>query len=288
MVEQPITVNAWFRAFGGVVQRCSHRSLVLGDLPANFSVFWPSGKGPFPALYYLSGLTCTDENAVTKMTPVYAALEEAKMVMIFPDTSPRGAGVPKEDEEWDLGTGAGFYLDATAAPWSKNYKMYTYVVNELHDLLNKAYGSLLNGKFGIMGHSMGGHGALTIGLKNPTKFLSMSAFAPITNPMKCPWGQKAFNAYLGADELKWKDYDAVELLEKNKGTKQKIKIDVGLQDPFWNQLGMETFLATAAKHRVHLEAGLQDGYDHSYFFVATFIQKHVEFHKTVLCAPPSK
>jgi S-formylglutathione hydrolase len=266
------------RCFGGEQRRYRHRAESL-SCDMVFSVFLPpqAAKGPVPALYYLSGLTCTDENFVAKAGAQQYAAEHG-IAIVAPDTSPRGDDVPDDPEgSWDFGLGAGFYVNANQAPWSTHYRMYDYVVDELPALVN----SLLpvdGQRIGITGHSMGGHGALTIGLRNPSSFRSISAFSPICSPANCPWGHKALGNYLGADTATWLEHDACHLIQQA-DERLPILIDQGGSDGFLaEQLKPELLLqaATAAEYPITLR--VQAGYDHSYFFVASFVAEHVAFH----------
>ena len=266
------------RCFGGEQRRYRHRAESL-SCDMVFSVFLPpqAANGPVPALYYLSGLTCTDENFVAKAGAQQYAAEHG-IAIVAPDTSPRGDDVPDDPEgSWDFGLGAGFYVNANQAPWSTHYRMYDYVVDELPALVN----SLLpvdGQRIGITGHSMGGHGALTIGLRNPSSFRSISAFSPICSPANCPWGHKALGNYLGADTATWLEHDACHLIQQA-DERLPILIDQGGSDGFLGeQLKPELLLqaATAAEYPITLR--VQAGYDHSYFFVASFVAEHVAFH----------
>ncbi|MGZ3657559.1 MAG: S-formylglutathione hydrolase [Bdellovibrionota bacterium] len=264
-----------YKQFGGYTNYYSHESKITGT-KMNFAAYLPPQAGPAPVLYWLSGLTCTEENFITK---AYAQLFAARtgFVVVAPDTSPRGANIPGEDDSYDLGTGAGFYVDATQAPWAKNYKMYSYITEELRELVEKNL-PVDPSRSAISGHSMGGHGALTLGLRNPGLYKSISAFAPICNPMHAPWGKKAFGAYLGANEQDWAKYDATELVKKA-NTKTPILIDQGLDDEFLkDQLHTDTFeqACKAAGHSVMIRR--REGYDHSYFFISTFLEEHFAFH----------
>lgn len=229
---------------------------------------------------YLSGLTCTDENVCQK-SGAFKALSEHQLGFIAPDTSPRGAGITGEADSWDFGVGAGFYLDATNSPWANNYRMYSYITKELPAVIASNFPTLDLTRMGITGHSMGGHGALTIALKNQTMFKSVSAFSPICNPINCPWGKKAFSNYLGPDIETWKEYDASDLLKQNKSVFDDILIDCGDADSFYKsgQLLPEAFKASAASVGQKVNIRMQEGYDHSYFFISTFIEDHVKFHK---------
>ena len=266
------------KVFGGYHQVWRHHSDVLG-VAMEFALFVPMGKGPFKPLYFLSGLTCTWENAATKAgAQKYAA--DHQMVLIFPDTSPRGDDVA-DDPSYALGKGAGFYMSATKSPWADHYKMDRYITEELRGLVADMV-PLSGDKAGITGHSMGGHGALTLAMKNPDLFGSLSAFAPIVAPSQVPWGRDIFKAYLGEDDASWLAYDACALLE-NKGWDGDILIDVGTADPFLTeQLTPHLFEASADKAAVDLTMRLQEGYDHSYYFVASFIEDHIKWHASRL------
>ena len=265
------------QCFGGVQGFYRHESSVTGT-PMRFSVFVPpdsQGKA-LPALWFLSGLTCTEENFTVKSGfQKFAA--DCGMVVVAPDTSPRGADIDGEDDSYDFGTGAGFYLDATRAPWSAHYRMYSYVTSELQQLVVNRF-AVDPLKQGIFGHSMGGHGALTIGLKNPDLFRSISAFSPICAPKQCPWGQKAFSGYLGDDTATWDQYDAVELI--NNGHRSgEILVDQGKSDNFLeDQLKPELLESACQKADQPLKLRLQTGYDHSYYFISSFIESHIRFH----------
>ena len=243
-----------------------------------FSVYVPpaAAEGSCPALWYLSGLTCTEENFTVKAGAQQYAAHHG-LVLIAPDTSPRGAGIVGEDDNYDFGSGAGFYVDATQPPWSDNYLMYSYITGELQELVLEQF-PVNAARQGITGHSMGGHGALTIGLKNPNLYQSISAFSPICAPTQCPWGQKALSGYLGLDESKWLEYDACELVRQGYSSGE-ILIDQGEADGFvQEQLKPELFSAAcdAAGQAVRLR--MQPGYDHSYYFIASFIGEHIQFH----------
>lgn len=249
------------------------------------AVFLPFGEkddasAKIPSLLYLSGLTCTDENVCQK-GGLFKKLSEHKIALIAPDTSPRGAGIEGEDESWDFGTGAGFYLDATQEKWSKNYRMYAYVTRELMSTLDTYFPCLDASRRSITGHSMGGLGALTIALKNPQLFRSVSAFSPICHPTVVPWGQKAFENYLGTAQESWALYDPTLLIsEAGKASLyDDILIDVGSGDPFLeNQLKPEDFIAAAETAGQKVTFRMQPGYDHGYFFISTFADDHVAFH----------
>ena len=264
--------------FGGEQQRYRHRSEVLG-CEMVYSVYLPpqARQAPVPVLYYLSGLTCTDENFVAKAgAQQYAAAHG--IAIVAPDTSPRGEGVPDDPEgAWDFGLGAGFYVNATEAPWNQHYRMYDYVVEELPTLVASSL-PVDHDRVSITGHSMGGHGALTIGLRNPDRFRSISAFAPITSPSECPWGHKALGHYLGNDRDVWLPHDACHLI--GQATSQRpILVDQGGADGFMvEQLKPELLLAASAAADYPINLRIQAGYDHSYFFVASFIGEHLGFH----------
>ena len=267
------------RAFGGVMGYYSHASTACaGEM--RFSVYRPpqAETGAVPVLTYLAGLTCTEETFMIKAGAQRLAAE-AGLMLVAPDTSPRNAGV--KDEDWDFGTGAGFYLDATAAPWAAHYNMYTYVSAELPALIAAEFPAR-EGAAGIFGHSMGGHGALTVALKNPGAYRSVSAFAPIVAPMRCPWGEKAFAGYLGPGREAWRAYDATELVAHSRFD-GAILIDQGEADKFLaEQLRPELFEAACAKAGQPLNLRRQPGYDHSYYFIASFIADHIAHHAAAL------
>jgi len=271
--------SSW-KSFGGLQNIYSHKSDLLGCV-MKFSVFKPAGDGPFNVLWYLSGLTCNEQNCIQKGN-IQASAAKNNMVVICPDTSPRGLGIEGEDDSWDFGTGAGFYVNATEEKWAK-YQMYEYVTSELPKVIQNVdiLNGKLTGKHAITGHSMGGHGALICALKNPGKYVSASAFAPISAPMKCPWGDKCFSNYLGSDKSKWEQYDASILAGKYNGPAIDILVDQGGEDNFLHQKQLlpEELVQSAAKNDlVNLNYRLQEGYDHSYYFIASFMQDHVEFH----------
>ena len=262
------------KCFDGEHQVWRHHSEVLGTM-MEFALFIPQGDGPFHALYFLSGLTCTWENAATKAGAQQFAAKH-NMVLIFPDTSPRGYGVA-DDESYALGKGAGFYMTATQSPWSTHYKMDSYITAELPQLVAKI-APVADGKAGITGHSMGGHGALTLAMRYPELFGSVSAFSPIAAPTQAPWGQAIFTHYLGEDKRAWADYDACALLAKM-GWARDILVDIGDADPFLEeQLKPDLLTKAACDAGVSLEMRHQPGYDHSYYFVASFIESHMAWH----------
>lgn len=267
--------------FGGTQGYYKHASAELG-CEMRFSVFSPpqARNGKVPVLWYLSGLTCTEDNATVKAGFQRVAAELGLMI-ICPDTSPRGDNVP-DDEGYDFGKGAGFYVDATVAPWAKNFRMYSYVTKELPGVVANSFPADMD-RQGITGHSMGGHGALTIWLKNRATYKSVSAFAPIVSPLNCPWGEKALTGYLGADRATWADYDACALMAKHGADDAEVLIDQGLDDNFLEgQLKPELFEAACEKAGQKLVLRRHPGYDHSYFFISTFIEDHLRHHAAVL------
>lgn len=269
------------KEFGGWLNRYTHASDAC-NCEMTFSVYLPpqAEKAPVPAVYFLSGLTCTDDNVRTKAgAQRYAA--ELGLALIMPDTSPRGEGVADEPERYDLGMGAGFYVNATEAPWSAHYQMYDYVVSELPALVEASL-PVIPGKRSITGHSMGGHGALICALKNPAFYQSVSAFAPISNPVNCGWGEGCFGAYLGANQESWKQYDAVELI--NAGAELlPMKVDQGTGDEFLEEyLHPQSLVDAMSKRSASLEMSMHEGYDHSYHFISSFIGDHLAFHANYL------
>jgi len=265
--------------FGGVQGVYSHVSEVT-DCEMTFGLFLPAevARGPVPVLWYLSGLTCTHENAMVK-AGAQAWAAEYGLALVFPDTSPRGIGVAN-DEAFDLGQGAGFYVNATQAPWAAHFKMWDYVAGELPRLLFNAF-ELDEGRQAITGHSMGGHGALTLAMGLPGRFASVSAFSPICHPSQSDWGKKQFGAYLGEDESAWAAHDA-SLLMAQRGFDGPMLLDTGTQDQFLDLLMPEALAGAIAKRRQQAEFRMQPGYDHSYFFVSSFMRDHVAFHAEAL------
>ena len=270
-------------SFGGWQDVYQHDSISLG-CPMKVGVYLPPQvkDGRVPVLYWLSGLTCTEQNFITKAGAQRYAAEQG-VVLVAPDTSPRGGDIA-DDPAYDLGKGAGFYLNATQAPWSPHYRMYDYIVEELPALIEAHFP--VSDRRGIMGHSMGGHGALVIALRNPGRYRAVSAFAPIVAPSQVPWGRKAFAAYLGADEAEWAAYDATALLE---GARERlpILIDQGDADDFLEkQLKPQIFADEAARLGHPLDLRMQPGYGHSYYFIASFIGDHIAHHAQALNPKP--
>lgn len=270
------------RCFDGWLKQYTHASSTL-NCRMRFSIFLPpqvnEGK-KVPVLYWLSGLTCSDENFMQKAGAQRIAAELG-IAIVAPDTSPRGDRVADDPEEaYDLGKGAGFYVNSTEEPWKEHYQMYDYVTQELPALIESMFP--VSQLRSISGHSMGGHGALTIALKNPTRYQSVSAFSPISNPMKCPWGQKAFTAYLGKNTARWKNYDASELLSISSHP-IPVLVDQGKADDFLKeQLRPETLVEAASQSDTPLALRQHEGYDHSYYFIASFIEEHLRFHAKYL------
>ncbi len=277
-----ISVNSQQRCFEGTQGFYTHESKVCGG-PMNFAVFQPpqakDGK-KVPLVTFLSGLTCTEENFTVKAAAQRVAAELGIM-LLAPDTSPRGAGYPGEDDAYDFGTGAGFYVDATEKPWSNRYRMFSYVTKELPALIAEHFPADMNHQ-GITGHSMGGHGAITIHLKSPGTYKSVSAFAPICAPSQCPWGQKALTGYLGKNEESWQDYDSCALIRRQPSD-ALILIDQGAEDPFLSEQLLPDLLVEACEEAgQRFELRLQPDYDHSYYFIQTFIEDHLRHHAKVL------
>lgn len=268
--------------FGGRQLRFGHAATAL-PCHMHFSVFLPPAAqaGPVPVVYWLSGLTCTDENFVTKAGAQRVAAELG-LALVAPDTSPRGDGVPDDPSAaYDLGLGAGFYVNATQAPWSEHYRMYDYVVQELPALLAANMPEIDTARAAIMGHSMGGHGALMIALRNPDSYTSASAFAPICAPSQCPWGIKAFTHYLGPDQACWQAYDTCALIAES-DSPVPMRVDQGLDDQFLTTQLMPEKLVAALPPGYPLTLHKHAGYDHSYFFIASFIEQHLRFHQLYL------
>lgn len=271
------------RANGGIQGVYRHASAMTGT-DMTFSVYVPphAADQQLPVLWYLSGLTCTHAN-VTDKGGYRAACAEHGVILIAPDTSPRGADVPDVDV-YDFGQGAGFYVDATRAPWAANFRMRGYIETELPALIAAYFPQADMARQGIMGHSMGGHGALTIALRNPDRFRSASAFAPIVSPMRCPWGQKALGGYLGDDQAAWEDYDACALISNGARLKDLL-VDQGDADSFLDEQLRTELLSAACEHAgIPITLRMQAGYDHSYYFIATFMPEHVAWHAARLNA----
>jgi S-formylglutathione hydrolase len=267
--------------FGGTQRFLAHESRECGT-EMRFSVYEPpqARERHVPVLYYLAGLTCTEETFMIKAGAQRLA-SELGLMLVAPDTSPRQPRLPGDDASWDFGLGAGFYVDATEAPWSAHYRMYSYVTSELPELVTSSFPALAD-RQGIFGHSMGGHGALVCALRNPSQYRSLSAFAPISAPIRCPWGHKAFSGYLGADEDGWRAYDATELVT-HAPFHGPILIDQGDADKFLaEQLKPELFSEACRRAGQTLELRMQPGYDHGYYFIQTFMADHLAWHASAL------
>lgn len=274
--ESSLILLSATKSFGGWVKRYQHYSTAL-NCQMTFTIYLPpqTDINAVPLLWWLSGLTCTDENFMQKAGAQQVAAKLG-IAIICPDTSPRGVNIPGEDDAYDFGVGAGFYVNATQAPWAKHYQMFDYIAKELSELAFTNFP--LNGKESISGHSMGGHGALVLALRQPGRYASVSAFAPIVNPSTCPWGQKALKGYLGDDQQAWTEYDACALVKKGE-SKQPFFIDQGTADNFLTEQLRPELLEQICHQRQHpLVLRHQEGYDHSYFFVATFIDDHLRYH----------
>ncbi|KAL8952720.1 MAG: hypothetical protein Q9222_001369 [Ikaeria aurantiellina] len=275
-----VTTKATIASFGGKLLKCAH-SASSTKCEMAFNLYMPpqatsNPSHKVPLLIYLAGLTCTGDNGAEKGFFQHAASQK-DIAVLYPDTSPRGLKIQGEDDSYDFGSGAGFYVDATQEPWSNGYKMYSYITSELPKTVFDNFSQIDGGRVSIFGHSMGGHGALTLFLKNPGHYKSVSAFAPIANPINCPWGQKAFTGYFGADnKSKWAEHDATQLVKNWKGDNLDILIDVGTSDNFYHQSQLlpENF-AKAAEGKGKVDIRWQEGYDHSYFTMATFADDHV-------------
>jgi S-formylglutathione hydrolase len=277
-----INVVSEQKAFGGTQGVYRHEARET-SCEMEFSVFMPprADNTPVPVLYYLSGLTCTQDNVTTKGGFQHYAAEHG-LAVVCPDTSPRGAGFAGEDDAYDFGSGAGFYVDATETPWSAMYRMYSYVTAELPGVIGGNF-AIDTARAGIFGHSMGGHGALTIALKNPDAYTSVSAFAPIVAPMQCPWGEKALGGYLGADRETWRAYDATDLIKSGNRFDGTILIDQGTADNFLDeQLKPHLFTNACQDAGQALKVRMQDGYDHSYYLMSSFMEGHIRHHAEAL------
>lgn len=283
MSDTSLTLVSATKSFGGWLKRYKHSSSTL-NCEMIFAIYLPpqAESGSVPLVWWLSGLTCTDENFMQKAGAQRVAAELG-LAIVCPDTSPRGVDLPGEDDSYDFGSGAGFYVNATQAPWSSHYRMYDYIADELPALVRNHFP--VNGREAISGHSMGGHGALVLALRNPTRYASVSAFAPIANPSNCPWGQKAFSGYLGDNQDLWAQYDACELITSG-ASKQPLLIDQGDSDNFLkDQLKPENLERACRDYNHPLTLRYQPGYDHSYFFIATFIEPHLRYHAEHLQNP---
>lgn len=280
MTDDSLELIESHECFGGQVEIYRHDSSAC-SAPMRFAFYRPpqAAYGKVPVLYWLSGLTCTEENFITKAgAQRYAA--EFGVMLVAPDTSPRRLGLPGEDDAYDFGTGAGFYVNATEEPWASHYRMYDYVVEELPALVADAFPA--DTRAGIFGHSMGGHGALVAALRNPRRYRSVSAFSPICAPTECPWGEKAFSGYLGSDRAAWKRYDA-HLLVGEAETKLPLLVDQGTADGFLEEQLMPWELEKACREANYpLTLRFQAGYDHSYYFIASFMRDHIEHHARAL------
>ena len=269
------------KSFGGWNKMFSHFSESCGGI-MKCSIYLPpkADLEKVPVLYWLSGLTCTHENFITKAGAQQTA-SELGLMLVAPDTSPRGAGVDGEDDHYDLGTGAGFYINATSEKWAQNYRMEDYIIHELPKVIKENF-PVLSERQAIFGHSMGGHGALTLALKHPGLFRSVSAFAPICAPSQCPWGQKAFTEYLGDDQMEWLKHDANQMM-KTTNMKTPMLIEQGSADEFLErELNFELFRETCSNRNYPATFHIREGYDHSYYFIATFIGDHLRFHSEQL------
>jgi S-formylglutathione hydrolase len=266
------------RCFGGTQGIYAHDATAT-QCAMRFGVFLPpqAEQGRVPMLYWLSGLTCTEENFIIKAGAQRVAAELG-LALVVPDTSPRGLAIPGEDASYDFGLGAGFYVDATEPPWSRGYRMYSYVADELPETVAASF-PVDGARTGIFGHSMGGHGALTIALKNTDRYRCVSAFAPICSPMRCPWGEKALAGYLGSDRRAWRPYDVTALIEDRGWSGPPLVVDQGMKDPFIErELKPELLREACRRQGIPLELRMREGYDHSYFFIATFIEDHLRYH----------
>lgn len=286
MSLQPLKTH---KTFEGKTQFWEHESKET-KTKMKFSTFIPASNAKSPSatpqtkgcLIWLSGLTCTDENFITK-AGAQKYLAEHQLMVICPDTSPRGLNLPGEHEAYDFGSGAGFYVDATTPGYKDHYRMGSYIANELYALIQTQFG-ISKDKISISGHSMGGHGALTLGLREPGKFKSISAFSPIVNPVNAPWGVKAFTGYFGENKDLWRAHDATELVKAGKRHPHMILVDQGSADEFLEkkQLLTENLISACKEHNQPLKASYREGYDHSYYFISTFIESHIRFHAEAL------
>jgi S-formylglutathione hydrolase len=283
MAPPPLRLATEHRCFGGTVAYYRHDSQACGG-EMRFSVFVPpqAKAGKVPVLYYLSGLTCTEETFQIKGGAQRLAAELGVMLVV-PDTSPRDTGIPNESADWEVGTAAGFYLDATQAPWASRFRMFSYLTRELPELVGRNFPARMD-REGIFGHSMGGHGALVCALRQPGRYRSVSAFAPISAPMRCPWGQKAFRTYLGTETDAWRAWDTTELLRSG-ARLPPLLVDQGTSDKFLvEQLKPELLREACEQSGQPLTLRFQDGYDHGYYFVSTFMEDHLRHHAAALTA----
>ncbi|RMZ99541.1 S-formylglutathione hydrolase isoform X1 [Brachionus plicatilis] len=273
-----VSSNKCFEGFQNIYEHSSDEL----KCRMKFAAYIPCAESSktLPVLIWLSGLTCTEQNFVAK-SGFQKYAQAHKIIVIAPDTSPRGCKIEGDSEKWDFGEGAGFYVDATESKWAKNYRMYSYINSELHEVIKKNFTDGKEFKVSIFGHSMGGHGAMISFLKNPNKYCSVSAFAPISNPINCDWGKNAFTGYLGSNEEVWKDYDSCCLIKRYNGPDAEILVDQGLDDNFLkqNQLNPQNLIvASQGNERIRINLKNREGYDHSYYFISTFIEEHFEFH----------
>jgi S-formylglutathione hydrolase len=285
VADTAVTTVAQSLCFGGTQGVYAHASAATG-CRMRFGLFLPpqAGRQRVPVAYWLSGLTCTEENFVVKAGAQRVAAELG-IAVVAPDTSPRGLGLPGEADAWDFGVGAGFYVDATVEPWSRGYRMYSYVRDELPDLVAASF-PVDRARAAIFGHSMGGHGALVLALRNPDRYRSVSAFAPIASAMRSPWGEKALAGYLGPDRARWREYDAAALVAARGWPGPPIRVDQGSSDAFLDaQLKPWLLQEACAARGVALDLRMREGYDHSYFFIATFIEEHLRLHAAHLERP---
>jgi len=284
MAAQIVEVSST-KSFGGFQKVYKHESSET-KTEMKFAIYLPpkASTEKCPIVYHLSGLTCTEQNFITKGCAQKVAAELG-LIFVCPDTSPRGANVEGEDEHWDFGSGAGYYVDATEEKWKNNYRMFSYVAKELPSIIERNF-PVLADKQSIMGHSVGGHGALIHSLRHPGKYKSTSVFAPMTNPINCPWGIKAFTNYLGENKDSWKQYDACELARVYSGPQIDILVDTGDEDNFLKQKQLlpENFVdACSTNSLVKLDSRMQPGYDHGFYFIASFVEDHLRFHAKHLC-----
>lgn len=280
-----LTLVSKNKCFEGWQYVYSHESVEL-NCKMNFSVFIPTEGEPkedrFPVIYFLSGLTCNEQNFIQKSGFQRYAVKY-NFIVVCPDTSPRGCPIEGDSESWDFGVGAGFYVDATEPKWHKHYRMYSYVTKELPDLIEKNINKADTANQSIMGHSMGGHGALICFLKNPGQYKSVSAFAPICHPTLCSWGQKAFKGYLGSNQSEWQKYDATHLVKSYSGTKVEILIDQGKEDQFLEvELQPHKFAEACKEASFPLNLRIQEGYDHGYYFISSFVGDHFNHHFKII------